>query len=115
MKATERDLLEVARDAGLTILLDGRIGRQEYTSVSGPARALEKFAHALRDDPPRACRRVRAARSPSINPLVPARMRERIAAVLYGMRASSASTGKVTTRRNQARRAATRISGFRRV
>jgi hypothetical protein len=83
MPATDVDVLKVARDAGLTILLDGRIGSVEYQSVSGSAEALEKFAIALRDPPPGTCRRVRAARSPSVNPLIPARMRERIAADLY--------------------------------
>ena len=37
------NVLELARESGLTVLLDGRIGRQEYTSVSGSADALFRF------------------------------------------------------------------------
>jgi hypothetical protein len=84
MTATNIDVIQVARDSGMTILLDGRIGSVEYQSVSGTAEALHKFAHALRERPPGACRRPRAARSRNMNPLVPARMRERIASVVYG-------------------------------
>ncbi|KND60252.1 hypothetical protein BVER_02574 [Candidatus Burkholderia verschuerenii] len=84
MTATDLDVLKVARDSGMTILLDARIGQVEYQSVSGTEESLQKFAHAVRDKPAPACRCVRAARSPSINPLVTARMRERIASVLYG-------------------------------
>ena len=38
------DITAVARAAGLTVLLDGRIGREEYRSVSGSLSALERFA-----------------------------------------------------------------------
>lgn len=41
-----KDLAKLARDAGLTVLLDGKIGREEYQSVSGPMAALERFAIA---------------------------------------------------------------------
>jgi hypothetical protein len=84
MTATDLDVLKVARDSGMTILLDARIGRVEYQSVSGTEEALQKFAHAVREKAAPACRRVRAARSPSVNSLVTARMRERIASVMYG-------------------------------
>jgi len=40
------DIIELARAAGLTVVLDGRIGRQEYQSVSGPVSALYRFAEA---------------------------------------------------------------------
>ncbi|WP_454825354.1 hypothetical protein [Paraburkholderia xenovorans] len=40
------DIIELARAAGLAVVLDGRIGRQEYQSVSGPISALQRFADA---------------------------------------------------------------------
>jgi hypothetical protein len=40
----QMDITAVARAAGLTVLLDGRIGREEYRSVSGSLSALERFA-----------------------------------------------------------------------
>jgi hypothetical protein len=83
MTTSEHDILQTAREAGMTILLDGRIGQQEYRSVSGSEQALQRFAHAVRVPVQHVCRRVRAARTPGMNPLVTARMRERIAAVLY--------------------------------
>lgn len=44
----EINVLEVARQSGLAVLLDGRIGRQEYTSVSGSTDALLRFARVVR-------------------------------------------------------------------
>jgi hypothetical protein len=44
------DVLKIAEEAGLSVLLDGRIGRQEYTSVSGSVAALLRFAEAIRAD-----------------------------------------------------------------
>jgi hypothetical protein len=38
------DITAVARAAGLTVLLDGKIGREEYRSVSGSLPALKRFA-----------------------------------------------------------------------
>lgn len=38
--------LEMARAAGFVVLLDGRIGRETYHSVTGSVLALERF-HAL--------------------------------------------------------------------
>ncbi|MDR5835514.1 hypothetical protein [Caballeronia sp. LZ034LL] len=70
----------------MTILLEGRIGLQEYTSVSGSAEALQRFAHdvcASLGQRARRSRRARPARSSGINSLVTARMRERIAAGQY--------------------------------
>jgi hypothetical protein len=78
------DLLNIARKCGMTILLDGKIGQQAYMSVSGSTDALQRFAHNVRASLLRAPRRrPRAARSPSVNPLVTARMRERIATFAY--------------------------------
>lgn len=78
------DLLNIARKCGMTILLDGKIGQQAYMSVSGSTDALQRFAHDVRASLLRSPRRrPRAARSPSVNPLVTARMRERIAAFAY--------------------------------
>jgi hypothetical protein len=42
------DVLELARKSGLAILLDGRIGFQDYTSVSGSMDALLRFAAVVR-------------------------------------------------------------------
>jgi hypothetical protein len=41
-------LIELARAAGLTVILNGRIGREEFHSVSGSISALERFAEAYR-------------------------------------------------------------------
>lgn len=41
-----KDLARIASDAGLTVLLDGKIGRQEYRSVTGSLAALQRFAEA---------------------------------------------------------------------
>ncbi|WP_082862308.1 hypothetical protein [Caballeronia hypogeia] len=81
----QTDVLRMARKSGMTVLLDGRIGQQAYTSVSGSADALQKFAHDVEASLLRTHqrRRARAARSPEVNPLVTARMRERIAAFAY--------------------------------
>ena len=37
------EILERARSAGLLVLLNGRIGREEYHSVSGSVGALQRF------------------------------------------------------------------------
>lgn len=37
------EILERARAAGLTVLLNGRIGREDYNSVSGSVAALQRF------------------------------------------------------------------------
>ncbi|CAL8480708.1 hypothetical protein [Caballeronia sp. S22] len=79
------DMLRMARKSGMTVLLDGKIGQEAYMSVSGSTDALQRFANDVRASLLRHPRRkVRAARTPSVNPLVPARMRERIAAFKYG-------------------------------
>lgn len=38
------DVIELAQQAGLAVVLDGRIGREEYRSVSGSLEALNRFA-----------------------------------------------------------------------
>ncbi|SAK80481.1 hypothetical protein AWB75_04979 [Caballeronia catudaia] len=43
------DILKIAQDCGFAVVLEGRIGNQEYNSVSGPVQALERFAEAIRD------------------------------------------------------------------
>ena len=45
------DLIELARESGMAVLLDGRIGREEYVSVSGSLAALARFADAVRKEP----------------------------------------------------------------
>ncbi|TAM50185.1 MAG: hypothetical protein EPN57_20400 [Paraburkholderia sp.] len=41
-----KDIALLAHDAGLTVLLNGKIGREEYRSVSGSFAALQRFAEA---------------------------------------------------------------------
>lgn len=44
-------LTDAARAAGLTVILSGRIGREEYHSVSGSMPALQRFADAYANEP----------------------------------------------------------------
>ena len=52
------DIIELARQAGLQVLLDARIGSQTYHSVCGSLPALQRFAEAIeaamREQSPRA-------------------------------------------------------------
>ncbi|PMS14396.1 hypothetical protein C0Z18_31840 [Trinickia dabaoshanensis] len=63
------DIIELARQAGLQVLLDARIGSQTYHSVCGSLPALQRFAEAIeaqareRSPQPRAAPRPRP-RSP---------------------------------------------------
>lgn len=41
------DIIELARQAGLQVLLDARIGSQTYHSVCGSLPALQRFADAI--------------------------------------------------------------------
>lgn len=41
------DIIELARQAGLQVLLDARIGSQTYHSVCGSLPALQRFAEAI--------------------------------------------------------------------
>ena len=41
------NVFKLARDAGMLVVLDGRIGRTEYRCVHGTLDALERFAQAL--------------------------------------------------------------------
>lgn len=41
------DILELARKSGMTVVLDAKIGRQEYRTVYGSVAALERFAELL--------------------------------------------------------------------
>lgn len=41
------NIVELATQAGLQLLLDGRIGSQTYQSVSGSLGALQRFADAV--------------------------------------------------------------------
>lgn len=43
------DILELARNAGLLITLDGQIGREKYQSVAGSLSSFLRFVDALRD------------------------------------------------------------------
>lgn len=42
------DIVKLARTSGLQILLDARIGRETYHSVSGSLSSLQRFADAIR-------------------------------------------------------------------
>ncbi|WP_228875655.1 hypothetical protein [Paraburkholderia saeva] len=42
------DIVDMARASGLAVILDGRIGREEYQSVCGSISALQRFAEAVR-------------------------------------------------------------------
>lgn len=41
------NIQELAADAGMLVVLDGRIGRTEYRSVHGTLDAFERFVRAL--------------------------------------------------------------------
>ena len=43
------DILELARDAGLLVTLDGQIGREKYQSVAGSVTSFMRFVDALRE------------------------------------------------------------------
>lgn len=45
------DLIELARESGMAVMLDARIGLEEYVSVSGSLAALARFADAVRKEP----------------------------------------------------------------
>jgi hypothetical protein len=44
------NVVDMAHASGLTVILDGRIGREEYQSVCGSVSALQRFAEAVRQD-----------------------------------------------------------------
>jgi hypothetical protein len=41
------EILKIAEDSGLHLTIDGRIGREEYSSVHGSIAAFERFAKAI--------------------------------------------------------------------
>ena len=41
------NIFELAREAGMLVVLDGRIGGTEYRSVHGTMDAFQRFVHAL--------------------------------------------------------------------
>jgi hypothetical protein len=56
------DIVKLARSSGLQILLDARIGRETYHSVSGSLSSLQRFADAI-------CAAVEDERAASLEPL----------------------------------------------
>ena len=44
----EMDIIDMARASGMTVILDGKIGREEYQSVCGSLLALQRFVEAVR-------------------------------------------------------------------
>ncbi|WP_254214409.1 hypothetical protein [Burkholderia multivorans] len=47
-------LVELAREAGMLVILDGQIGRERYESVTGSIATLARFARALQLSAPEA-------------------------------------------------------------
>lgn len=47
-EVVKMDIVDMARTSGMTVILDGRIGREEYQSVCGSLSALQRFADAVR-------------------------------------------------------------------
>jgi hypothetical protein len=47
-KVIEMDIIDMARASGMTVILDGKIGREEYRSVCGSLSALRRLAEAVR-------------------------------------------------------------------
>lgn len=41
------DILDLAKQSGMTVVLDAKIGRQEYRTVHGSVAALERFAEMV--------------------------------------------------------------------
>ncbi|REE22373.1 hypothetical protein B0G81_1260 [Paraburkholderia sp. BL6665CI2N2] len=48
---SKMNIIDMARESGMAVILDARIGREEYHSVCGSLSALEKFADAIRQTP----------------------------------------------------------------
>ncbi|MDE1008499.1 MAG: hypothetical protein OSB38_22775 [Paraburkholderia fungorum] len=57
------DIIDMARASGMAVILDGRIGREEYQSVCGSLSALQRFAEAVRQSTARGARGAQAGRS----------------------------------------------------
>jgi hypothetical protein len=47
----QMNIVDIARASGLVVILDGRIGLEEYQSICGSLSALERFAEAVREGP----------------------------------------------------------------
>lgn len=56
------DIVKLARTSGLQILLDARIGRETYHSVSGSLSSLQRFADAV-------CAAVEDERAATLDPV----------------------------------------------
>ncbi|WP_144141105.1 hypothetical protein [Paraburkholderia sp. BCC1884] len=41
------DILDVARKAGMVVVLEGKIGREEYQSVHGSLAAFQRFVDSV--------------------------------------------------------------------
>lgn len=41
------EILSLARESGMVIMLDGQIGREKYQSIAGSMHAFKRFAEAL--------------------------------------------------------------------
>jgi hypothetical protein len=69
------DIIDLARSSGMAVILDGRIGREEYQSVCGSLSALQRFADAVshyaatqNQDQKRARKTSRRAPMPAVRP-----------------------------------------------
>lgn len=59
------DIIDMARTSGMAVILDGRIGREEYQSVCGSLSALQRFAEAVRQSTARESRSRKRALTPA--------------------------------------------------
>jgi hypothetical protein len=92
------NIVDMARASGFAVILDGRIGLEEYQSVCGPVSALQRFAEAVSQSA--ASQRESAAlRSPAA--ALPDRSRRRFSAGvgISGGRSTFARRGSHNARR----------------
>lgn len=60
----QMNIVDIARASGLIVILDGKIGLEEYQSICGSLSALERFAEAVRQGAASQCDSA-APRSPA--------------------------------------------------
>ncbi|SAL75156.1 hypothetical protein AWB66_05142 [Caballeronia telluris] len=96
------DILQIARDSGMLVLLEGRIGHEEYTSVSGSVSALSRFARSIMHTPMAGTRTNRLVRGSLNHTLVVARMRERMYRMRSAQRPSKSACSLHSPRKDDA-------------
>ncbi|WP_321897261.1 hypothetical protein [Burkholderia cepacia] len=60
------DMEKVATESGMLLVLDGRIGQEEYKSVCGSLQALQRFAESIREIVIREARQDALAATPNL-------------------------------------------------